>query len=190
MQNINTARQTLLETINVGQILENFNPVSMQGSAFKKHLLEANNEQKLQTITGLTDMIFECNKARHIDAAAFQIAEQMSEHLSDNIKAKLIYCYESLQTSKSNSLLESLMTKIDSLIVLEDAEIVNSIRSGSLNSYKSISAVGFIIESVAIKSTNVSETATHEAYHPISYIEVNESGVAFIRFIDCKYLIH
>ena len=180
MQNINTTRQTILENVNLGTIIENFEPISMQGTALKKSLVESLNDKKLFTITALTDVIVECNALRHIDSNAFVVAESVTNAIKDSMKAKIVYCFETLGT-RQNSLTENLKAKLEQLVILEDAEIINSIRSGSLMPYRSIGAVNFLIESVKLDTDESSTSAMHEAYHPVSYYEINEADTTFVR---------
>lgn len=180
MQNINTARQSILENVNLGSIIENFEPISMQGTALKKSLVESLNAKGLHTITAVTDVIVECNSLRHIDANAFVVAESLTSAIKDSIKAKMVYCFETLSNT-TNTLSENLKAKLEQLIVLEDAEIVNSIRSGSLLPFRSINAVNFLIESVKLDTEESSTGAIHEASQPVSYYEINEAGTTFVR---------
>lgn len=176
MQHIENARLQLMESVNIGQLLEEFKPSSMQGSTIKKTLIENFNSGKINSVQSLAHIVYECNELRHVDNNAFRLSETVSEKLASSIKNQMIFCFESLNKMSNTNITESAKNVLESLIQLDESEIKNKIRAGALNPYKSISSVRFVIESTVIKSDDSEKGSIYEAYTPVSYVEsINES---------------
>jgi hypothetical protein len=176
MQNIEKTRAQILESVNIGQLLEGFKPSSMQGSTMKKNLVEAFNQERLNTVSGLAHIVYECNNLRHVDNNAFRLSEVISEKLGSSIKNQMVFCFESLGQMSETEITKSAKNTLENLIQLDESEIKNKIRSGALNPYRSISSVRFVIECTKIQNENHTDEAIHEAYTPVSYVEtINEN---------------
>lgn len=180
MKNIESARKTILENLNIGQILENFKPLSMKGSSTKSQLVTLFNNGRLNNLSAITDMIVECHNMMHVDQNAYEISETLSEKLTNDIIAKLVFCHEDLSSKPTNVIIENALNVIDTLVTLNEDQIVNSIRTGALNAFRNFNSVQFVIESCKIVTENSAESNQHVAYRPVSYVEtINEN--TFIR---------
>jgi hypothetical protein len=69
MVNIESTRQTILENVNLGQLLEALTPGTMAGSTWKQKLVQMYNENRLNSVTALTEIIFESSKLGATDEA-------------------------------------------------------------------------------------------------------------------------
>jgi hypothetical protein len=188
MKNIINARQQLLDTLNLGTLIEEFTPLTMQGTSLKKQLVESFNAGNLSYVVALTEVIASSSKLNHLDSSVSKLTRRISESLEDSMSAKLVYCSEIVQSMRPSTFNESLINQLDSLLVLEDSQIIQKIRSGVLNPYKSIHVVGFVIESAAIKTENSVSTALVETFNPVTYTEENSHGV-HVRLHNSVYCI-
>ena len=182
MVNIESTRQTILENVNLGQLLEALTPGTMAGSTWKQKLVQMYNENRLNSVTALTEIIFESSKLGTTDEAFLTFGQSISEHLSESIQSKLVYCAETVAASRTNALNEKLLSKIDMVLENKESEaIIQHLRSGILQPFQSINVVGFITESIKVATEETGSTDIHEAFKPVSYIEKDTNGTIFVR---------
>lgn len=182
MVNIESTRQSILEQVNLGQLLEQLSPQTMSGSQLKQKLVEQFNANRLNSVAALTEIIFECSKIAAADSAFLTFNESISEKLTDSIQAKLVYCVETVQSARPNTLTEQLVEKIETVLESKESDVIlGSLRSGILKPFQSMPIVNFITESIKITTEEEASTDIHEAFQPVSYFEKDSTGNLFVR---------
>lgn len=175
MNNIFEKRQEILQNIDFGSILESVKPSTIAGDKYLRSLIQFVNEGKANSISAVSGIASTCLNQFRQDSAIFNIGESLVEKLNENIDPMIVYCYESIgrHVSENNILAIQLSKKLENIVVMESSkEKTAAIRSGMLAPYRSINeSVSLLESSVSIKTEQITETATHEAYNPIVYIE-------------------
>jgi hypothetical protein len=184
-QSINEKQLKIVESVNLGQLLESSKVTTINGDQVKNAIVENFNNQKLSTISTLIGAANHCVTSR--DTSLVVLGNTILEKLNASLEAKLIYCLENVNNIIENSfsvnpLARQLSEKLESILEMSNADQVNSIRSGSLSIYKTVTnLVDWIHESVAIKTKEVSETVYHRAYNPIIFVEEGQNSDTFIK---------
>lgn len=179
-KNINEIKTQLIADMNIGNVVESYKPTSTQGIKLKKTLVQWVNEGILNHVQNVSSVIAQCDGLKHVDENAFFLAETLSNKLNSTIKYHVMFCLEQLMSQRTNVIVENAISFLSDSLLLEDEQIKNNIRSGALNTAKTIPVIESLISACKIKTIEHSQTNIHEAYHPVSYVEtVNEN--VFIR---------
>ncbi|BBI90634.1 hypothetical protein HYO65_gp242 [Tenacibaculum phage PTm1] len=189
-KNIEDARVSILEAVNLGLLIENIKPLTMQGTSTKKHLIKLQNENQLTSMVSVSTAIFETKQIQNIDEQLKKFTNEATNAILDQgVKASIVYAFECIERQRQTEITESALSTLDTLVALSESDIKNSVRAGKLNPFRTLPFVTNIIESCKIVEDDVVETNETVVSHPVSYIEESEGGV-FFRSGDKVYCIN
>lgn len=203
--NIENIRMELLESLGFGSMIEKLAPISMKGSQFKHRLVEGFNKESYTKIKNISESLLSAVKFRENDNAVDVFLTEASNKFKDlGIKSSLVYSFEIIESLRSESQITlGALKTLDSLVVKESNEIVESIRSGALNAYRSLPTIENVIGLTKIVESDKYDGVDYEINTPISYIEetsnancfrignyvfaINENGVARVNSPSAKF---
>ena len=183
----------VLQSINLGLLLENSKPMTIFGDNLKNLLVENHNKQNFNSISNMLSAASHCLASK--DQNMIEIGNSIVEGMKSSLDARMIYCLESVQsnpTFEDNPLAVQLCEKLETILALESMEEkINSIRSGTLTSYKTVSTlVDFVHEAVQIKvDEEIVENVYTRAFHPIVFTEEGKNDEVFVKLSNKVFSI-
>lgn len=203
MKNVNKERLNIIQSLRLNEALNNFDPQTMASIDLKKMVSEKLDNGKLVSITAIIDVMTECNSIKNTDIKAFEFYETLSERLSDNFKAKVVFVHEEISSMRQSNLTEQVLNKLDEFLVMESEQIMEAIRSGALNAFRSYAPIKLLTESIKRVTENIEESDVFIAHRPVSFFEhqgdntfirignqvlcVNENNVSFATSPNTKF---
>lgn len=183
----------ILESINLGLLLENSKATTMSGDKLRTFIIENHASQQFNSITNMLTVASHCLASK--DVAMIQVGTTILESIKSSIDARMIYCIESVQNAKtydSNDFARQLTEKLEELIVLESVdEKLNSIRSGAISTFKTVSpVVDWVNEAAKITVEDmIDEGADVKAYHPVIFLENGRNEDFILRLANKVFSI-
>lgn len=184
MENIKKLKQEVRSALNIGAIVESYEPSTINGSQMKEALIDAVNESRLESVGSYLYVHNVLSTNMNVDSGAMKTVDLMESKLAENsFNAKLVYCFESVEADDEDraNVKESTLLKLEELASKDDVnECKNLIRSGMFSSARSFyPCLESLIKESELKKENVVVTSEHKVYNPITY-NVNENGTMFI----------
>lgn len=189
MKNILETKQNVINAINIGSILENHKPTSINGQECVKNIIE-NFSNYSNSVGGVLYMRGRLNQYAHVDKALYEMVTKIDEKLNENsFDVKLVYCHENLSTIK-NTLATSTCKVLEKLASVDINEAKNQIRNGALNvGVGSFSVLSTIIEEAKLKLDDHQEIGEEfNVRTPITYVE-ESNGSVYMRLGNKVYSI-
>lgn len=184
----------VVKNINLGNLLESSTASTIEGDKLHSFLVENFNNQKFSSLSSLLQVANHCNASK--DTSMIKIGTSIVEKVNANLDSRLVYLIEALENApwqSVNSLSKQLLEKAEEILAMESMEEkVNTIRSGALGVYKSVTPiVDWLHEAVKIKQENqLDENIYHRAYHPIVFIEEGMNGISNIKLGNKVFALH
>lgn len=178
MNKILETRSNLLNSLDVGKIIESTEASTVKGTEIRSRIINQ-FESLSDSVSGLMHIREAFSQYAPIDKGLYTIVEKIDEALIDNsFEFKTIFCHESLSGSKdamkikASKNLEEIMSKnID--------EAKASIRNGMFNGFiSSLPMLSLLTEEAKIKTEELEDCNKFEVTTPYSYVEESNSGLS------------